>query len=335
MDRDPSRETPEIALGAVKRLNESDRIWVAFGCDSGFTPHLAATIASVVRYTPANRLHFLILQEGFDPRERATIEAIAKDADFTWINMADFELPDYQVSNHITYATLFRLGLEQLAPKACKRLIYLDADLIVMADLQELWNVDLEGATIGGIPDAGLCKDIPSDHQHWLEWVDDKDAAYMNAGVMVVDLDKVRREGGFTQALDFIAARGADLPYQDQDALNHVYWNQWTCLPLEWNVQRFQFIKAFRPYFSAGSLATLKNPKIVHYTGPEKPWNMEGYHPWWWVYWQALAGTPYLSEVRKRHSISRWRLFKIWLRWLRRRPLSKFAQGNFPGAVFK
>ncbi len=313
----------------------SDRIWVAFGCDGRFAPHLAATLASVVRHTPSNRLHVLILQDGFDERQRESIQEIAKGAEFTWIDMADFELPDYQVSNHITYATLFRLGLEQLAPQACKRLIYLDADLIVMADLQELWDIDLNGASIGGVPDPGLSQAIPSDDQHWLEWVDDMGAAYMNAGVLLIDLDKVRRESGFTRALDFIAERGADLPYQDQDALNRVYWNQWTYLPREWNVQRSQFIKAFQPYFSAESLAALKNPKIVHYTGPEKPWNMEGYHAWWWLYWQALADTPYLREVRTRYGISRVQLLKTWLRWLRRRPLSAIAQGNFPGAVFK
>lgn len=313
----------------------SDRIWLAFGCDVGFAPHLAATIASVVRYTPADRLHILILQEGFGSRQRDAIESIAKSAEFTWFDMADFELPDYEVSNHITYATLFRLGLERLAPDACKRLIYLDADLIVMADLEELWNLDLKGATIGGIPDAGLNKDIPSDNQHWLEWVDDADADYMNAGVMLVDVEKVRREAGFSKALDFIAERGADLPYQDQDAINRVYWNKWTRLPPEWNVQRFQFIKGFQKYFPKETLDALKNPKIVHFTGPEKPWSMEGYHAWWWVYWQALADTPYLSEVRKTNGISRLKMFRVWLRWLKRRPGSALGNGNFPLAIFK
>ena len=313
----------------------SDRVWVAFGCDGGFAPHLAATIESIVRHTPADRLHFLILQEGVDEAQRTIIQSIANGAEFTWIDMADFELPAYQVSNHITYATLFRLGLEQLAPAECKRLIYLDADLIVLSDLQDLWNFDLKGATIGGIPDAGLCKDIPSDDQHWLEWTNNSDAVYMNAGVMLIDLDKVRREAGFSKALDFIAERGADLPYQDQDAINKVYWNQWTCLPLEWNVQRFQLLEAFKDYFSDESLAAIQQPKIVHFTGPEKPWNMEGYHPWWWIYWQSLARTPYLSDVRKTFRVSRWSLLLIWLRWLKRRPASASNEGNFPGAIFK
>lgn len=275
------------------------------------------------------------MQEGFEEEHRAAIEAIASGAEFSWIDMADFDLPDYQVSNHISYATLFRLGLERMAPETCKRLIYLDADLIVMDDLQKLWDVDLKGAAIGGVPDPGLSMDNPAEDPHWLDWVDDKTAPYMNAGVMVLDLEKVRREAGFSKALDIIAEHGADLPYQDQDAINWIYWNKWTQLPLEWNVQRFQLIEQFHPYFSAETLAASRKPRIVHFTGPEKPWNLQGYHPWWWVYWEALARTPYFSEVCETYGITRGRLFHVWLRWLKRRPVSALTRGNFPSAVFK
>lgn len=321
--------------GPRGNLDVSDRIWVAFGCDAGFAPHLAATLASIVRHMPAENLQVLMMQVGFDGAQRAAIQALAPEAEFSWIDMTDFELPEYQVSNHISHATLFRLGLEQLAPAACKRLIYLDADLIVMDDLRKLWAVDLNGAAIGGVPDPGLSKDIPAEDRHWLKWVDDENAPYMNAGVMLIDLEQVRQEAGFSRALDVIAEQGANLPYQDQDAINWVYWNKWTQLPLEWNVQRFQLIGQFRQYFSEATLAAIQTPKIVHFTGPEKPWNMQGYHPWWWVYWEALAHTPYFSEVRETHGISRRHLFRVWLRWLKRRPRSARVKGNVPSAIFK
>nr|WP_197501560.1 glycosyltransferase family 8 protein [Hyphomonas sp. Mor2] len=313
----------------------SDRIWVAFGCDAGFAPHVAATIASIVRHTDPNKLHILMMQDGFDDEQKEVIESLADGALFTWIDMSDIELPDYLVSNHISYATLFRLGLEQLAPEACQRLIYLDADLIVMDDLQKLWDVDLKGAAIGGVPDPGLSVDIPGVDQHWREWGDDKAAPYLNAGVMVIDLDQVRRDSGFSKALDVISEHGADLPYQDQDAINWIYWGQWTELPLEWNVQRFQLLERFESYFSAETLAACQDPKIVHFTGPEKPWNMEGYHPWWWVYWDALADTPYFSQVRAANGISRRNLLKIWARWLKKRPRMADTKSNFARMVFK
>ena len=276
-----------------------------------------------------------MLHEGFDAAEIETVQSVAPGAQFTWVDMARFELPDYQVSNHISYATLFRLGLEQMAPKACKRLIYLDADLIVMSDLRELWNFDLKGASIGAIADPGVSRDIPVVERHWEYWAKDSDAVYMNAGVMLIDLEQVRRESGFSKAIDLIAEHGANLPYQDQDAINWVYWNKWTPLPMTWNVQRFQLIKMFQKYMQDESLAALEDPKIVHYTGVEKPWTMEGYHPWWWVYWDALARTPYFSQVRETHGVSRRKLFQIWLRWLKRRPLSAFFKGLIPGAIFK
>lgn len=333
------RAFPPVAATSVFQPHERDdsagRIWVAFGCDAGFAPHLAATIASIVRKTPAQKLHFLMMQDGFDAAQIKTLESVAPAAKFTWISMADFELPEYQVCNHISSATLFRLGLEKLAPKACRRLIYLDADLIVIGDLEQLWKVDLAGASIGGTPDPGLSKAVPVVDHHWERWTGGVDAPYMNAGVMLIDLAQVRRERGFSRALDLIAEHGGDLPYQDQDAINWVYWNQWTPLPLEWNVQRFQLLKMFQKYMPPESLAALSDPKIIHFTGPEKPWNMQGYHPWWWVYWDALARTPYLSAVRETHAISAWRLFHIWLRWMRRRPLKTFFKANFPGAIFK
>ncbi len=313
----------------------SDRIWIAFGCDGGFAPHVAATIASIIRRTPAREIQFLIMQVGFDEVQKEKLQAVAPDAQFTWVDMSSFELPDYHVSNHISYATLFRLGLERMAPADCRRLLYLDADLIVLGDVRELWHVDLKGAAIGAVPDAGLGTTAMEIDQHWETWVDDKDAPYLNAGVMLIDLDRVREESGFSKALGKIADHGLEMPYQDQDAINWIYWNAWTVLPLDWNVQRFQLIGKYQADLSPESLAAIRAPKIVHFTGPEKPWNMEGYHPWWWIYWDALADTNYLSEVRKTHGISRQNLFHIWSRWLKRRPLSAFLKGNFPNAIFK
>ena len=50
-----------------------------------------------------------MMQVGFDQAQRDAIQAIAPAAEFTWIDMTDFELPDYRVSSHISYATLFQV----------------------------------------------------------------------------------------------------------------------------------------------------------------------------------------------------------------------------------
>jgi len=329
------KATRDSRLGPKASAVSTEQIWIAFGCDNSFAPHVGAAIASIVRRTPADKLHFLMMHDGFEDAQIEKVQSIAPEAQFTWIDMADFELPDYQVSNHISYATLFRLGLETLAPEACTRLIYLDADLIVTGDLQELWDFDLNGAAIGAVPDAYLSTGIDGVDQHWRAWISDPDAQYMNAGVMLIDLDQVRRDAGFSKALEKIAQHGADLPYQDQDAINWIHQGNWTQIPSEWNVQRVQLLDIFEPHFSQESRDASRNPKIIHFTGPEKPWTFEGYHPWWWVYWDVLARTAFFSDARKSIGVPRSKLLHMWLRWLRKRPPSKLGIGNIPTALWK
>lgn len=326
------RETRQLSSEGAEL---SDKIWIAFGCDSCFAPHVGATIASIVRRTPAQKLHFLIMHNGISETQREMTQTVAAAAEFTWIDMADFELPEYKVSNHISRATLFRLGLEKLAPEACQRLIYLDADLIVMDDLQDLWDFDLKGAAIGAVPDAYLSSGIDDVHQHWRAWISEADAQYLNAGVMLIDMEQVRQTQSFSKALEKIALHGADLPYQDQDAINWIHHNNWIQIPTEWNVQRVHLLEIFEQHFSQESMDATQRPKIVHFTGPEKPWTFEGYHPWWWAYWDALAGTPFFGIARKSLGVSRAKLLHIWLRWLRKRPLSKLGIGNLPSALWK
>ena len=310
-------------------------ICVAFGFDRNYVPHAAAVIASIVQHSGDVGFHFLILEEGVERALQETVEALAPQARFTWIDLASFALPAYTVTNHISRATLYRLGLEQLAPADCQRLIYLDADLIVTDNLRELWDIDLQGAPIGAVADCVCTSHEPDLQRHWLEWGVDPDGRYFNAGVLLVDLAKVRAEKGFTKALDLIAERGNALPYQDQDALNMVFWQRWHALPPKWNVQALQLVASYQRHLSEDMVLAGRRPGIVHYTGPSKPWSRKGHHPWWWLYWDALARTPFLNQVGAREHATRKELMWIWLRWLARRQASAFGLANFPLPLFK
>jgi hypothetical protein len=61
-------------------------------------------------------------------------------------------------------------------------------------------------------------------------------------------------------------------------------------------------------------------PNIVHFSGSQKPWARGEYHPWSWLYWDNLARTPFVDDVVKQWGVSRLERFRLWLRWLRRRP---------------
>ena len=72
-------------------------------------------------------------------------------------------------------------------------------------------------------------------------------------------------------------------------------------LPRRWNVTHVYYLGPFRDLsgISARDLFTLqRDPYVVHFTGPTKPWMYIMTHPFQDTYWQPLRRT--LSGTRSR-----------------------------------
>ncbi|MGE0740461.1 MAG: glycosyltransferase family 8 protein [Hyphomonadaceae bacterium] len=293
----------------------SSPVNVALGVDRLYAPHAAVVIASIVAHAPSEAFRFLILHFGIERPLQMQVEACAPGAVFVWREMDDADVPQMEDRQHISRATLFRLGIEKYAPADWSRLIYLDADLIVTDDLRELWGLDLQGRPIGAVIDSFL--DADAFARRWA--LDPALASYFNAGVLLLDLAMVRSDSLFTKALTFVAKNIDDMPFADQDALNYAIWGRWTRLPTRWNVQRHMAIPSLIATLDDQRRLGDQSPGIVHFTGPEKPWLSEGYHPWAWLYWRHLARTPFEREIAGRHGVGRLKRALLWQRWMRRR----------------
>ncbi|MBU6372124.1 MAG: glycosyltransferase family 8 protein [Alphaproteobacteria bacterium] len=286
-------------------------ITVAFGVDAAYVPHLAATIASVRAASPGAAFHFLVVHEGIEADARVRVERIAPTDRFTWARVEDPELLAMTGDGHISRATFFRLALPRIAPADAPRALYLDSDLIVARDVSSLWRTDLHGAPIGAVCDSGmdwkpfaLANDLPV-----------AQGPYFNAGVLLIDLDRIRREGTFDRAIDVL--RGRRLQYMDQDALNIVAWGRWRPLDAIWNVQHTMLLGGAAPDVPRAMLpAPDATPGIVHFTGRNKPWLVDGYHPYGWLYWRALKRTDFYAEVMRDHGVGRLAQARVWARYL-------------------
>jgi lipopolysaccharide biosynthesis glycosyltransferase len=288
---------------------------IAFGLDVNYVPHAAATIASVVRRTPGSNIRFIILHDGIDAQRMKMVETISPKSPFVWIGVSDDDLPPF-AGRHLNRTTLFRLGLEKLAPVDCGRVIYLDADVTVLADIRELWDADLEGLAIAAVEDA-----YQDPAEFGARWCLGQARGYFNAGVLLIDLNKVRSEKLFLQTINFIAQHGHELPNNDQDALNFVFWNRWQQLNAKWNVQRKMSIPEIAHELPEQRRLKEQQPSIVHFEGPDKPWLPGIWHPWAWIYWDNLARTPFKREIENCYGVKSAQQSRLFLRWLRRHPL--------------
>jgi lipopolysaccharide biosynthesis glycosyltransferase len=297
-------------------LKIAETIDVALGFDRPYIGHAAATVVSILRATPHARFRFIILHVGVDAALQRRMESLAPSATFVWITISDEDLPAFPGhSSYLNRTVLFRLGLERLAPADCVRVIYLDADLVVAADLRGLWTKELRGRPVAAVRDGYVDPSAFASH-----WSLDDQGEYFNSGVLLMDLAKVREEGLFAKAIEFFAANAPNLPYPDQDALNWALWGKWRPLSWRWNQQGAPTaVRAARSSDGDGDEQGAP-PCIYHFVGPKKPWDLDLWHPWAWLYWDNRLRAGPLRRLNGEPVPDTVRMIRFWLRWLKRKP---------------
>jgi lipopolysaccharide biosynthesis glycosyltransferase len=94
-------------------------------------------------------------------------------------------------------------------------------------------------------------------------------AAYFNAGVLVVDLEAWRRRNVVGRAMDYIRSADEPVDFLHQEALNAAAWDDWLPLAPRWNVP-----STAGRWFDQTDAAAVAAPAIVHFAGRMKPWRM-------------------------------------------------------------
>lgn len=187
----------------------------------------------------------------------------------------------------ITVPTLYRLSIPRVAAKLApwaERCVYLDSDLVVEGDICELFEEEVDGFCAGGVRDRLLSGNGAADIAEALGVPTARD--YVNAGVLLFNLVEIERLG---LAPDLEMAGWRDnLPYNDQDAVNYVFYGRIRLLPLRFNVNTAclgHSRRMLREQYGAVAVQEARwNPLIVHFNTWIKPWmfrHMPLGNRWW------------------------------------------------------
>ena len=173
---------------------------------------------------------------------------------------------------HYTIDTYTRLWLAEFFPEDVDRVLYLDADIVVVGSIAPLWRVDLAGALMGAV-------DIPGSDQGVRRLGMRLEDGYFNAGVIVTDLKQWRATRAEEVVLDYIRANPERIAY-DQDALNACFYTRTKRLDYKWNVIRPFFREPLAlPLERAEIEAIRRDALIIHFNGSSKPWSYFSDHP--------------------------------------------------------
>jgi lipopolysaccharide biosynthesis glycosyltransferase len=238
---------------------------LVLACDEGYAMQLATTLRSIVE---ANRndwpLDFHVLSDGYseDMRRKVLLSLPKGSASIKWVDVDLRPFGEFATLPHISKMTYARFLIPQVFPASVSRVLYLDADLLVLDDLEPLWETNLEGAVVGAVIDKAdqqLKEDDPE-----FEGVP-RVRDYFNAGVLLIDLNQWREKQISGKALEYLIQHPQS-PFSDQDALNVVCDGLWKKLDGRWNFQQHWENRIME-------MSPDQRPGIVHFIRREKPWD--------------------------------------------------------------
>lgn len=195
--------------------------------------------------------------------------------------------------------TFFRLFACDVLPREMSKILYLDADMLVLGSLHDLWETDVSGYSTGVVWDYQWCDDILIHNRFGLEHgsID----GYVNTGLLLINLDWWRRERTGEKALQAWFDNERTFECVDQDALNFILRDSRFILPLRYNVITLLKVESLRIRWQCHEELTQaqEEPVIVHFITPIKPWHRECRHPYKCV-WEAVYRLTPWKDVKAR-----------------------------------
>ena len=249
---------------------DCDRIHVLFCTNAEYIKHVAVSLASIVDSNGHNCLdiHVIIPVGGGCLIDRLR-QSIGQHQDCA---LRVYEAPSsglnsFFVSGHVSRETYLRIFSADILPADLEKVVYLDGDVVVVGDLRELWQIELGDCILAAAPDH-----FRQDRKTTLGLAGNK--AYVNAGVLLINLARWREEALTQRLVRYIEKAGTRLELHDQDAINGVLHGNILVLDRRWNVQApmFRAVRRCFPKEYDKIRAATRRPAIIHYSGAEKPW---------------------------------------------------------------
>ena len=266
------------------------KIPIFFAIDNGYVPFLAVTIQSIIEnsskenYYEINILYTNITEENKTKIKKLETNNLKIEfVDLTYY--IDSIKDKLYTRDYYSKATYFRLFLPSLYPQYDK-VLYLDADIVLNADVAKLYHIDIKNNLVGAAPDEIV--GFTPIFQEYVEKVVGVSSYkhYFNAGVLIMNLKELRAFN-FQEKFLYLLERVTFSIAQDQDYLNRICKGRVHFIDVTWD----------KMPVGRKSIPN-KNINLVHYNFAHKPWHYESvlYEEYFWKYAEK---TEYIDEIRK------------------------------------
>ena len=276
---------------------------VLYTCDNNYIWLMGISVISLFENNKTNSdITVYLLGENISDKNEDILENIGRkyNRDIIIMEVSEIDIPDSLVTARWPLSAFTRLFSGKLLPESIHKILYLDCDTIVKGDIRSLDEVELGSNICGGIKD---CIGKTYKENIGLQ----KNGLYINAGVLLLNLDELRKVNVKAMIDDYMKKYLKLINYADQDILNGIFEGKIKVLPPQFNVMTIavvhsyeEIVKLRKPtnYYSKKEISNaVCNPIIVHYTT-----NMTVVRPWY-----SNATHPLTKEFKIYMEISPWK----------------------------
>ncbi|HEY0633247.1 MAG TPA: glycosyltransferase family 8 protein [Thermoleophilaceae bacterium] len=272
------------------------RIDVACAAEGAeYVAHSAAMLHSAIALHREHdvHVHYMHGSDVSGAEERQLAAMVEREgAAISFLRIDDREIEGLPTVGFTRKATWYRIFLPELLPSV-ERILYLDADLVVVDSVAPLWELDLTGHWVGAVTNVFQDNHLHRPGELGLSGPD----AYFNAGVLLMNLAEMRRDGRTQALLDYGVENASKLEWRDQDALNVVLGERRLALHPRWNLMNsfYLFRRNARGLGRRALRQAFRDPAIRHFEGPDalKPWHPQCEQKLRELYMEHRRATPW------------------------------------------
>lgn len=275
-------------------MSHSPIVPIFFAVDDNYAPFLAVAMRSLIDNASADREYRLYILIDKLSRENADILCgmARPNVHIETVKVTDKldALGDMlHLRDYYTKTTYYRFFIPALFPQY-DRGLYLDCDIVVEGDIAKLYDIEMSDCILAAAPEEVMLEvdvfgtyteavlDIPRDE-------------YFSAGIMVMNLEKMRRVSLEEQFVELLGRRTFRVT-QDQDYLNVLCHDDYFMLDSGWNKTAWEQVPLTSPL------------NIIHYKINWKPWHYKGvrFEDEFWKYAEMTPYATMLYEMRDNYS---------------------------------
>ena len=208
--------------------------------DSGYIPPLKVVLRYLTFSNPDDFFDIYVLHSSISDKDIASVSDSLKNrkAKIIPIKLPDNFGEDFPILRHLSKETYYRLFAPWYLPIDLDNILYLDPDITIIGKIDELYNTNLQQNCF-----AGASHGIPaSQFINRMRLKMFRKSQYVNAGVLLMNLNNIREEHSREEILKYIDKNGDKLYFADQDVINGMYSKKTVYFsPLKYNLDENYF----------------------------------------------------------------------------------------------